>query len=81
MNTYFVPKPRYELTAFNQSPLNPSFKGVNGVYHPFVMFHDCNGQNYTPQQQQQELDRLERMGVQMVRSFFGPSLTWNPETK
>lgn len=81
MSNFKIAKPRYELTAFNQSPLNQSFKGINGVYHPFVMFHDRNGQNYTPQQQQQELDRLERMGVQMVRSFFGPSLTWNPETK
>lgn len=71
----------HELSVANDTPFNPHFEGINGIYHPFGFFDDCYGRNYTKEQLETELDRLQKMGVTMVRSFYCPSLTWDPKTK
>ncbi len=70
----------HNLRIINAGAPVSQFEGVNGVYSPFGFFTDCYGRGYTGQQLRTELDRLQKMGVTMVRSYYSPALTWNQKT-
>lgn len=70
----------HHLRIQNIEPFILQFEGVNGIYSPFGFFDDCYRRNYTEEQLSTELGRLQKMGVAMVRSYYGPALTWNPKT-
>lgn len=70
----------YDVNISNTTPINTSFKGINGIYQLYSGLSDRYGRVYTESQRQLEFDRLEDMGIGMVRSFYGSSLAYDPKT-
>ena len=54
----------------NKTPVCENFWGQSAVYHCYAEMPDEEGRNYTPQLAQIEADRVIKMGVKVVRTFY-----------
>lgn len=66
------------LIINNDEPyLNENFLGFNGVYMLFTrMKHPTYGSQYSEEQVKMELDRIEKMGIKIVRSHFSGGMMY-----
>ncbi|MBQ4153812.1 MAG: hypothetical protein IJE01_01260 [Clostridia bacterium] len=69
-----------ELFINNKKPINENFLGFNMIHQLYNYIPDKYDRMNTEKQIAHELDTMEKMGVDMIRSFYGPSLAWDPET-
>lgn len=70
-----------ELTVLNTTPLNTGFRGINAIHQLYNYMPDKFNRTYNEKQIALELDTLQKMGVHMIRSFYGDSLAWDPATQ
>lgn len=68
----------YQELEIQNNHFVTDFKGLNYVFHPYAYLQDHAGRNYTEKQLKDEVSRIERMGVKMIRSYYGSALAWNP---
>lgn len=61
-------------------PVEDDFLGFNGVYHCYTYMKDSDGRNYTEEQAQTEFNRLQNMGVSIVRTYYNQEFSYNKET-
>ncbi len=69
-----------ELTVKNSKASPTYFRGINYIHQMASYYTDSFGRLYTDKQRQYELELMENMGVKMIRSFYGSSLTYDPKT-
>lgn len=67
-----------ELFINNKKPINENFLGFNMVHQLYNYIPEKYDRMNTEKQIAHELDTMEKMGVDMIRSFYGPSLAWDP---
>lgn len=72
-----------ELTVLNSgAPITREFLGINGVHMMFEYVEDAAGGRYlTEEQIQTHADRIQDMGITIVRSLFSSSTAWNGKTQ
>lgn len=61
-------------------PVNTDFLGINGIYHAYTYMSDKYDREYTEKQAQMEFDRIERLGVNNVRSYYNTEFAWDTQT-
>lgn len=72
----------YEDLYVNNSKKSPTyFRGIGYIHQMASHYTDEFGRLYTDKQREYELGLMKEMGVKMIRSFYGSSLTYNPVTK
>lgn len=74
-----------ELTVLNaKAPVTKEFLGINGVHMMFEYLKDDAGsgtRDLTEEQINTHADRIQEMGVTIVRSIFSSSTAWNGKTQ
>jgi len=74
-----------ELTVLNaKAPVTKDFLGINGVHMMFDYFKDDAGggtRDLTEEQINTHADRIQEMGISIVRSIFSSSAAWNGKTQ
>ncbi len=60
-------------------PVENDFLGLNNVYHCFTYINDEFGRNYTEAQAQLEFNRLQNMGVKIVRTYYNEEYAFDAE--
>lgn len=71
-----------ELTVQNGSdPTTTTFRGINYVFHPYGYFNEDSYGNrlLNNEQRQAELKNIQKMGIKMLRSYYGSSLAWDSQ--
>ena len=71
-----------ELNVRNGSaPTTATFRGINYVFHPYGYFNEDNYGNrlLNNEQRQSELKNIQKMGIKMLRSYYGSSLAWDSQ--
>ena len=61
------------------SPVQSDFLGFNTVQHCFTYIKDDYGRNYTEAQAQLEFNRLQNMGVKIVRTYYNEEYAFDAE--
>lgn len=61
----------------NDTPIENDFLGLNGVQHCYTYMRDDYGRNYTEKQAQDEFDRMKKMGIQMIRTYYDEEYAYN----
>ena len=70
-----------ELKVLNASePAQKNFLGLNGVYHCYTYMDLTDGRTYTEKQAAHEIDLIKKMGVKMVRSYYGTKYAYDVVT-
>lgn len=70
-----------ELIVYNSTPLNKNFRGIQAVYQLYKdMPQKYNLTTYTDEQWEYESNFFKTMGIDTVRSFYGPSLAYDSKT-
>lgn len=70
-----------ELTVSNSgAPAQENFLGLNGVYHCYTYMEMTDGRTYTEKQASHEIEAVKRMGVNMVRSYYGTKYAYDAST-
>ncbi|MBE6762388.1 MAG: hypothetical protein E7551_08925 [Ruminococcaceae bacterium] len=70
-----------KITVSNSAaPVEDDFLGFNTVQHCFTYIKDNQGRNYTDEQAQLEFNRLQNMGVKMVRTYYNNEFAYNTTT-
>lgn len=69
------------LYVNNEKITTKGFRGINFIHQLYEYMPDKLGRVFTEEQVQKEIDTLKKMGVKMIRSFYGGSLTWDNERK
>lgn len=59
------------------APVQSDFLGFNTVYHCYTYMDDKLGRNYTEQQAQTEFNRLQNMGVKIVRTYYNEEYAYD----
>lgn len=67
------------INIHNNEIINDNFRGVNYVYQLYNRMPDSLGRKYTQKQIQYEIDTIDKMGMNMIRSFYGSSIAWDPK--
>ncbi len=72
-----------ELSVLNaQAPITKEFLGINGVHMMFeYLTDDAGGRYLTEKQIQTHADRIDEMGIGIVRSLFSSSAAWDSKTQ
>lgn len=74
-----------QLTVLNaKAPITKEFLGFNGVHMMFEYLKDDAGggtRDLTEEQIQTHADRIQEMGISIVRSIFSSSAAWNGKTQ
>ncbi len=70
-----------ELTVFNSKYTNENFLGVNFIHQLTNGYPDMYDRVYSQKQIDLELETIKKMGVRMIRSYYGSSLAWDPVKK
>ena len=70
-----------ELTVKNKSYTNENFLGFNFIHQLANGYPDMYDRVYSQKQIDLELDTMQKMGVKMIRSYYGSSLAWDPVKK
>lgn len=71
-----------ELTVQNGSaPTTTTFRGINYVFYPYGYFNEDSYGNrlLNNEQRQSELKNIRKMGIKMLRSYYGSSLAWDSQ--
>lgn len=66
------------IDIHNKEIINDNFRGINYVYSLYQRMPDHLGRVYTEKQLKHEYDTIEKMGMSMIRSFYGSSISWDP---
>lgn len=75
------PPSKKKITVRNSAaPVEDDFLGLNGIYHCYTYINDYKGRNYTEQQAQTEFNRLQNMGVKIVRTYYNHEMSYNKQT-
>lgn len=69
-----------QLFVNNQKVVTQNFRGINFVHQLYNYMPDRFGRVYTEDMVAQELDAMKKMRVKIIRSYYGSSYAWNPET-
>lgn len=70
-----------ELIVDNTKVSSVPFRGVNFIHQMFsYQLDDFAGRTYTDAQRAYELETMEKMGVKMIRSFYGSAYTYDAKT-
>ncbi|MCQ2478145.1 MAG: hypothetical protein MJ091_02845, partial [Clostridia bacterium] len=73
-----ISKPE-KLQLYNANPVNDDFLGFSAIYYPWIYQRDPDGRNYTEEQAREELDRLKKSGIKIVRLTVFASYDWYDE--
>lgn len=66
------------LTVNNTKYTNENFLGFNFIHQLINYYPDLYNRVYDQKQIDHELDTMKKMGVKMIRSYYGSSLAWDP---
>ena len=70
-----------KITVRNSAaPVEDDFLGFNTVQHCFTYIKDNKGRNYTEEQAQLEFNRLQNMGVKIVRTYYNNEYAYDATT-
>ena len=69
------------LKVYNSKYTNENFLGINFIHQLSNRYPDMYDRVYDQKQMDQELDTMQKMGVKMVRTYYGSSLAWDPIRK
>lgn len=64
------------LTLQNKTSVNNKFMGFGAIYYPWIYWTDDAGRNYTEEQRQIELNRLQESGVTWIRTMIYARSEW-----
>lgn len=70
-----------DVSVDNTTYLNKNFRGINFIHQLFNYMPDALGRTYTDKMVKLELDTMKKMRVNMVRSFYGCSLSYDATTQ
>ncbi|MBE6762389.1 MAG: hypothetical protein E7551_08930 [Ruminococcaceae bacterium] len=62
------------------APVEDDFLGFNAVYHCYTYMDDADGRVYTEDQAQLEFNRLQNMGVDIVRTYYNQEFAYDKST-
>ncbi|MBO5231706.1 MAG: hypothetical protein J6B88_03690 [Clostridia bacterium] len=70
-----------KITVKNSiAPIENDFLGLNGVQHCYTYMYDEFGRNYTEKQAQDEFDRMKKMGVSMIRTYYDEEFAYDTKS-
>jgi hypothetical protein len=67
------------LKIDNSKIITKNFRGISYIHNAYEYMPDDWDRNLTEELIDFEIETLKKMGVTMVRSFYGGSLTWDEE--
>ena len=65
----------------NEKMVTENFHGISYIHHAYEFMPDDKGRILNEEQIQVEINNMKNMGITMIRSFYGGSLTWDDEKK
>lgn len=69
------------LYVNNTKIVTEGFRGINFIHQLYEYMPDKLGRVFTEAQVEKEIETLKKMGVKMIRSFYGSSLSWDRDKK
>lgn len=64
------------LTVHTGEVIQEDYKGPGAVYHGYLFQPDAGKRVYTGEQCRTELDRVRRMGIRLVRTYYNYDMVW-----
>ena len=64
------------LTVHTGEAIQEDYKGPGAVYHGYLFQPDAGKRVYTGEQCRTELDRVRRMGIRLVRTYYNYDMVW-----